>query len=236
MRARAFAPNEFVLITAPSDPLAKLHSVRVEELGERPWLLREPGSGTRTVCEEYLAAHALTPRILTLGSNGAIKQASAVGLGVALQSRIAVALELELGVFATISVRGGLPKRAWHVVHPAVGPQRSEARAFEEFLDSRAARQLLAAPLRRELRLLREHYVERVKHALGHFYPGIVAHQADPPDRRGARTEAAPNLDAVVAQHPRLDAAAIYALRNTDGRERRKLVVGFGEQLETPFN
>ncbi|HZO79532.1 MAG TPA: LysR family transcriptional regulator [Solirubrobacteraceae bacterium] len=147
LRARAFAPNQFVLITGPSDPLAKLHSVRVEELGERPWLLREPGSGTRTMCEEYLAAHALTPRILTLGSNGAIKQASAVGLGVALQSRIAVALELELGVLSTISVRGGLPKRAWHVVHPAVGPQRSEAKAFEEFLDSRAARQLLAAPL-----------------------------------------------------------------------------------------
>jgi DNA-binding transcriptional LysR family regulator len=99
------------------------------------------------MCEEYLAAHGLAPKILTLGSNGAIKQASAVGLGVALQSRIAVELELELGVLATISVRGGLPKRAWHVVHPAVGPQRSEAQAFEEFVDSRTARQLLAAPL-----------------------------------------------------------------------------------------
>jgi DNA-binding transcriptional LysR family regulator len=147
LHARAFAQNEFVLITAPSDPLAKLKSVGVEELAGRSWLLREPGSGTRNMCEEYLAAHALNPRILTLGSNGAIKQASAMGLGVALQSRIAVELELELGVLATLSVRGGLPTRAWHAVHPAVGPQRSEARAFEEFLDSRTARQLLAAPL-----------------------------------------------------------------------------------------
>ncbi|MBV9535531.1 MAG: LysR family transcriptional regulator [Solirubrobacterales bacterium] len=147
LHSHAFAPNEFVLITSPSDPLAKVQSVGVEELGERSWLLREPGSGTRTMCEEYLAAQALTPRILTLGSNGAIKQASAAGLGVALQSRIAVELELELGVLATISVRGGLPKRAWHVVHPAVGPQRSEARSFEEFVDSRTARHLLAAPL-----------------------------------------------------------------------------------------
>src|SRR5690242_16493967 len=147
LHARAFAPNEFVLIAAPSDPLAKMQSVGVEELAQRSWLLREPGSGTRTMCEEYLAEHALSPRILTLGSNGAIKQASAMGLGVALQSRIAVELELELGVLATINVRGGLPKRAWHVVHPAVGPQRSEVRTFEEFVESRTARQLLTAPL-----------------------------------------------------------------------------------------
>ena len=76
LHARAFAPNEFVLITAPSDPLVKVQSVGVEELGERPWLLREPGSGTRTMCEEYLAAHALSPRILTLGANGAISSLS----------------------------------------------------------------------------------------------------------------------------------------------------------------
>ena len=29
----------------------------------RPWLLREPGSGTRVLCEEYLAAHGLHPEI-----------------------------------------------------------------------------------------------------------------------------------------------------------------------------
>src|SRR2546421_2025917 len=41
-----FADNVIVLITAPSDPLARRRWVAVEELASRPWLVREPGSGT----------------------------------------------------------------------------------------------------------------------------------------------------------------------------------------------
>ena len=59
-----------------------------------------------------------------MGSNGAIKQAVALGLGIALQSRFAVKLELELGMLAAIDPRGGLPQRAWYLVHSAVGPLR----------------------------------------------------------------------------------------------------------------
>jgi DNA-binding transcriptional LysR family regulator len=141
---RPFADNDFVLITAPGDPLAKRRWVAVEELAGRPWLAREPGSGTRVLCEEYLAANALEPKILTLGSNGAIKQAVRVGLGIALQSRFAVELELELGLLATIRVRGGLPRRAWYVVRSGVGPVREEVTAFMEFAESAAAQRALS--------------------------------------------------------------------------------------------
>jgi DNA-binding transcriptional LysR family regulator len=142
-----FAANEFVLITAPGDPLAKQRGVPVKELGNRPWLLREPGSGTRILCEEYLAAQGLRPEVLTMGSNGAIKQAVALGLGVALQSVYAVRLELELGMLAAIQPQGGLPERAWYVVHSAVGPVRKEVRAFIEFATSQAAQHALSRSL-----------------------------------------------------------------------------------------
>jgi LysR family transcriptional regulator, low CO2-responsive transcriptional regulator len=141
---RDFADNEFVVITAPDDPLAKRRWVAVEELSERPWLLREPGSGTRTLCEEYLAGHGIAPNVLTLGSNGAIKQAARAGLGLALQARVAVALELEMEVLATISPRGGLPRRRWHVVRSAVGPVRRDAEAFMAFCEAPAARHAIA--------------------------------------------------------------------------------------------
>ena len=59
--------------------------------------MREQGSGTRRLCEVYLASHQLRPPLLTLGSNGAIKSAARMGLGIALQSRAAVGLELGLG-------------------------------------------------------------------------------------------------------------------------------------------
>jgi LysR family transcriptional regulator, low CO2-responsive transcriptional regulator len=143
LTGREFADNEFVLITAPGDPLATRRWVAVEELGARSWLLREPGSGTRTLCEEFLASRGIEPNVLTLGSNGAIKQAARTGLGVALQSHAAVELELELGLLGTISPRGGLPRRRWHVVRSAIGPVREDVEAFMAFCDSPAARQAL---------------------------------------------------------------------------------------------
>jgi LysR family transcriptional regulator, low CO2-responsive transcriptional regulator len=139
-----FADNEFVLVTAPGDALARRRWVAVEELAGRPWLLREPGSGTRTLVEDFLASRGISPRLLTLGSNGAIKQAARTGLGVALQSRAAVELELEMGLLETISPRGGLPERRWHVVRSAVGPVRAEVEAFMAFCRSPAAKHALS--------------------------------------------------------------------------------------------
>jgi LysR family transcriptional regulator, low CO2-responsive transcriptional regulator len=142
---RDFADNEFVLITAAGDPLARRRSVAMEELGMRPWLLREPGSGTRTLVEEFLASRGIAPTKLTLGSNGAIKQAARAGLGIAIQSRAAVELELKLGLLDTITPRGGLPQRRWHVVRSATGPIREDAEAFMTFCTSPAGLHALAS-------------------------------------------------------------------------------------------
>jgi DNA-binding transcriptional LysR family regulator len=139
-----FADNEFALVTSSDDRLARRRWVGIEELASRPWLLREPGSGTRTLVEEFLASRGIEPTVLTLGSNGAIKQAARTGLGIALQSRAAVELELELGLLATITPRGGLPARRWHVVRSAIGPVREDAEAFMAFCTSPAARHALA--------------------------------------------------------------------------------------------
>jgi DNA-binding transcriptional LysR family regulator len=142
---RDFADNEFVLITAAGDALARRRSVAMEELAMRPWLLREPGSGTRTLVEEFLASRGIAPTMLTLGSNGAIKQAARAGLGIAIQSRAAVELELKLGLLDTITPRGGLPQRRWHVVRSATGPIREDAEAFMTFCTSPAGLHALAS-------------------------------------------------------------------------------------------
>jgi DNA-binding transcriptional LysR family regulator len=140
----AFLDNEFVLITSPDDSLARRAWVSLDELAGTPWLMREEGSGTRRLCETYLNSHQLQPPILTLGSNGAIKSATAMGLGVALQSREAVALELEVGLLKTIRPRGGLPKRSWYVVRSTVGPGSEATKTFTEFVRSPAAAEALA--------------------------------------------------------------------------------------------
>jgi DNA-binding transcriptional LysR family regulator len=144
-----FLDNPILLITAPGDPLARRRSVPVEELGERPWLLREPGSGTRAMTEEFLASHELRPQLLTMGSNGAIKQAARAGLGVSLQSRAAAALELENRLLDTISLREPLPERQWYALWASTGPLREPVREFLDFVTSPAAKRLVEGSSRR---------------------------------------------------------------------------------------
>jgi DNA-binding transcriptional LysR family regulator len=81
--------------------------------------------------------------MLTMGSNGAIKQAARAGLGVSLQSRAATALELGSGLLETISVREPLPKRQWFVLWPRSGPLREPVREFLDFVTSAAAKRLV---------------------------------------------------------------------------------------------
>jgi LysR family transcriptional regulator, low CO2-responsive transcriptional regulator len=128
---RAFLDNEIVLIAAPGDELATSRSVRPDQLADRVWLMREGGSGTRQLVTEFLSDHDLRPQTLTLGSNGAIKEAVRLGLGVSLQSRVAVEHELHAGTLAEIHVRGGLPQREWYALHSATVPPRP---AVSEFL------------------------------------------------------------------------------------------------------
>ena len=135
-----FIENPVVLIAAPSDPLVRAGKVDVAELDTRPWLLREEGSGTRAMNEEFLARHDLHPEILTLGSNGAIKQTARAGLGISLQSRLATQLEIELGILATIETPVALPERDWYLLQPTRGPVRESVRKFAEFAASEDAR------------------------------------------------------------------------------------------------
>jgi len=145
LAATPFLENEITVITHPSDPLARRRSVPVSELGDRVWLLREEGSGSRVMTEDFLARHDLHPRALTLGSNGAIKHAVRAELGVALQPRIAVAIELHAGLLATIALREALPARQWHVLRPSDGPVRPAVEAFVSFVESREARGAIEA-------------------------------------------------------------------------------------------
>jgi LysR family transcriptional regulator, low CO2-responsive transcriptional regulator len=147
LAGEAFGVNEIVLVTTPDDPLAKRRWVAVEELAGRPWLLREPGSGSRAMAEEWLRQRGLVPAVLTLGSNTAVREAARSGLGIGLVSRTSAALELRMGLLGTIRPRGGLPERHWFVVRTTVGPPRPPAEAFVAFLGSAAARQVLARVL-----------------------------------------------------------------------------------------
>jgi LysR family transcriptional regulator, low CO2-responsive transcriptional regulator len=123
----AVRPHELVVVSAPelaaesaaarSDPAAADGMLRW--LSRQAWLLREPGSGTRLSTEALLAELDITPPTLTVGSNGAIRESAAVGLGVTLVSRDAVAQELASGRLAEVRVPGTPLHRDWYLIaHP----------------------------------------------------------------------------------------------------------------------
>jgi LysR family transcriptional regulator, low CO2-responsive transcriptional regulator len=136
----AFLKNEIALIVAPDDALAGARPVKPEQLADRVWLMREHGSGTRQLVAEFFADHDLRPQTLTLGSNGAIKEAVRLGLGVSLQSRVAVENELRAGTLAEVAVRGGLPQRQWYALHSATVPPRPAVEQFLQFANGPAGR------------------------------------------------------------------------------------------------
>jgi DNA-binding transcriptional LysR family regulator len=132
--AEPFMQNEIVCITALDDPAAANGPIESNELAGCAWLLRESGSGTRTLNEQFLAERGLAPQTLTLGSNGAIKQAARARLGVSLLSRAAVEAELEAGWLGEIRLKDGPPARPWFVLRSAVGPTRPTVDLFVSFV------------------------------------------------------------------------------------------------------
>ena len=93
VEAHPFLDNPLVVLAPTDHPLAREKHIAFSRLLSEPLVLRERGSGTRTVVERYFAdrGHALHAR-MELGSNEAIKQAVASGLGITIMSLHALTL------------------------------------------------------------------------------------------------------------------------------------------------
>lgn len=116
LESLATRPNLLVVVAAAAPGEPPVRHVGIDELARATWLLREPGSGTRGTTEELLSELELDPRVLTVGSNGAILESVQVGLGITLISRDAVANDL-YGRRLQEWRHGRLPlRREWHVV------------------------------------------------------------------------------------------------------------------------
>lgn len=121
LRAEPLHINEIVCMTAPDDPLADGTPRATSALARCAWLLREPGSGTRDLVEQFLRDRGIAPRTLTLGSNGSIRQAAMAGLGVSLLSKEAVASDLAAGRLGQVTLLDGPPTRPWFMLSSTVG-------------------------------------------------------------------------------------------------------------------
>jgi len=110
--ARPWRDEELVIVCAADHALLRGDGGRClgrADLREVPWLLREPGSGTREAVEQALLPHLHQLREgMQFGGTEAIKQAAVEGLGFTCLSLFAVSDLIALGRLAR--VRTALPK------------------------------------------------------------------------------------------------------------------------------
>ena len=103
-----FSQEELVVILAPDHHLAHKKIVSFRELAEEPIIMKEVGSGTRRLVNEFFSLNDCDPDILMETSNTEfIKQLVQRGEGVSFLVREAVALELKERKLTTVPLEGG---------------------------------------------------------------------------------------------------------------------------------
>lgn len=126
-------PNPMVVFARADHPLAQEKNIAFARLAQEPFLMREPGSGTRLAAEAVFDRHQLKPQVkMELSSNEAITQAILAGYGVSILSRYTLGLETEQAQLTCLDVEGFPLERHWHFVYP-IGKQISAA--AKEFMD-----------------------------------------------------------------------------------------------------
>ena len=131
--------NPLVVLAPASHPWASRRRIPFADLADVAFVMREQGSGTRTAVEREFDDRGLPLRVkLELGSNEAIKQAVAGGLGLTILSRSTVRLDTAQPELAELDVDGFPLRRSWHVVWPRNKQLSVVARTFLGFLRDQA--------------------------------------------------------------------------------------------------
>ena len=135
-----FAQHPHVIIAAADHALVGRKRIEPDELAGQPFLIREPGSGTRAAMERFFAGYGVQLSGTTeMSSNETIKQAVMAGMGLAFISEHTIGLEVAAGRLVKLPVTGTPVMRQWYVVHRADKQLLPMTSAFLEFARERAA-------------------------------------------------------------------------------------------------
>ena len=138
------ARDQLVLVVGADHPWAGRARVELAELAEVEWVLREPGSGTRSVFEAELAQAGMTYTLrvaLELPSNEAVRAAVEAGAGATVISASVVAPSLEAGLLHRVQLN--LPDRAFVVLRHRERHCSQTAAALLDAIRKTAGRQIL---------------------------------------------------------------------------------------------
>ena len=133
--SEAFMDNPLVVLAPATHHLVGRTGIPFHELAQENFLVRERGSGTRMTMERvFQERHALLRIKMDLGSNEAIKQAVAGGLGLAILSRSTLNLDPSQTELAVLDVEGFPIMRSWYAVRSRGKQLSVVAATFLDFL------------------------------------------------------------------------------------------------------
>ncbi len=131
LRHEEVARDQMLLVVGVEHPWAGRDSVSAAELSQTDWVLREPGSGTRSVFEAELARLGLERGlrvILELPSNEAVRAAVEAGAGATVISASVAAPSLEAGLLRRVGL--SLPDRSFDLLRHRERTCSGAAQAF----------------------------------------------------------------------------------------------------------
>lgn len=127
------ARDRLVVVVAPGHSWAARDTIAPADLPGSPWVLREPGSGTRSALEAALEGFGILPQqlqvALELPTNEAVRAAVEAGAGAAALSASVVAGGIEVGLLHQVGFT--LPDRDFHVLRHA---ERYSSRAADALM------------------------------------------------------------------------------------------------------
>ena len=133
LHRQVVARDRLVLVMAAGHPWAGRDAAPLDELTAQRWILREPGSGTRSEFESWLAGQGLSvtalPLALELPSNEAVLNAVAASRCLAALSQRAVARPAAAGWIRTLPLPGA--ERPFALLS---NPQRYRTRAQQALI------------------------------------------------------------------------------------------------------
>ena len=130
-----FLDNPLVVLAPQNHPLAHQSNIPIEKLNGESFIMREQGSGTRTAVQNLFAKHKVSVKVkLELGSNEAIKQAIAGGLGISVLSRHTLISAENNREITVLDVQHFPIKRRWYVAYLSNKQLSVIAQTFIEYL------------------------------------------------------------------------------------------------------
>ncbi len=135
VEGEVFMANPLVVIAPTRHPLAKASDIALRSLAGERFILREPGSGTRMAVDRFWRSQRFAPNVrMELGSNEAIKEAVAGGLGLGVISQHALHGHVREHGVVVLDVHDFPISSQWSIVHLAGKRLSPIAQAFREHL------------------------------------------------------------------------------------------------------